>query len=239
METKNKTRTNGLRSLVAAGLMTFSGLAGIVGNAEAQTNNVTSANTQVKTSGDITYFAAKTSKIDAPTTYAEINHSTTLPYSTRISGFLDFYRDQNGYFGKTIVEKSLTDNLSLRSHVMHINEPLSQVGVGASYVVPTPKGTFAKLSYLPLFVDTKGNQVDHKQIAGYFVCADLPWNMNAFSFGEINIDGKGGPAWSYGEVEVAKKFGKISVGANLQLNGKGAGQMTPEFVPRAVIRARF
>jgi hypothetical protein len=236
MKTKNQTqiRTSSLRSLVAAGLMAFSGLAGLVGNAEAQTNQP-----QVKTSGDVTYFARDKSKIEAPTSYAEINHFTALPYSTRISGFLDLYGDDKGYFGKTIVEKSLTDRLSFRSHVMHINEPFSQAGFGASYTLPTPKGTFAKLSYLPFFVDSKGNQVDNKQIVGYFVSADLPWNMNAFSFGEINVDGTKGPQWGYGEVEVAKKFGKLSVGANLQLNAKGAGEMTPEFVPGIAVRARF
>lgn len=217
--------------------MGLSGLTGLVQTADAQTN--AQARTEIKTSGNLAYFVAKTSKVNAPTTYAEINHCTTLPYSTKVSGFLDFYRDQNGYFGKTIVEKSLTDNLSLRSHVMHLNEPLSQIGIGASYVVPTPKSTFAKVNYLPLFVDSKGNQVDNKSIVGYFVSADLPWNMSAFSCGEINVDSKGGPAWSYGETELVKKFGRISVGVNLQLNGKGAKEIVPEFVPRAVIRGSF
>ncbi len=231
MVTQNK--TNGLRSLVASSLV---GLAALTEGAFAQTNQVT----QAKTSGDVTYFVSEEAKSPSQNSYAEINHSTKLPNGTSVSGFMDLYRNDAGYFGKTVVEQSLTDRTSLRGHVMHINEPLSQVGVGASYRLPTPKGTFAKVSFLPYFVDTKGEQVDNKQIAAYFVQATLPFNSQVFSFGEINVDGTDGPQWAYGEVELAKNIGsRLSVGLNAQLNGKGAGERTPEVVPRFVGRIKW
>ncbi len=231
METQNK--KNGLRSLVASSLV---GLAALTQGAFAQTNQVA----PVKTSGDVTYFVSEEAKSPSQNSYAEINHSTKLPNGTSVSGFMDLYRNDAGYFGKTVVEQSLTDRLNLRSHVMHINEPLSQAGVGASYRLPTPQGTFAKVSFLPYFVDTKGEQVDDKQIAAYFVQATLPFNSQIFSFGEINVDGTDGPQWAYGEVELAKNIGdRVSIGANLQLNGKGAGKMTPEAIPRIAARVKF
>jgi hypothetical protein len=229
MQTQNK--QNGLRSLVASSLV---GLAALTQGAFAQTNNAV----QAKTSGDVTYFVSEEAKSTSQNSYAEINHSTKLPNGTSVSGFMDLYRNDAGYFGKTVVEQSLTDRLSLRSHVMHINEPLSQAGFGVSYRLPTP--IFAKVSFLPYFVDTKGQQVDDKQIAAYFVSANLPFNSKIFSFGEINVDGTKGPQWAYGEVELAKNIGsRLSVGANLQLNGQGAGKMTPEAVPRIAVRLKF
>jgi hypothetical protein len=231
METQNK--KHGLRSLVASSLV---GLSALTQGAFAQTNQVA----PVKTSGDVTYFVSEEAKSPSQNSYAEINHSTKLPHGTSVSGFMDLYRNDAGYFGKTVVEQSLTDRLNLRSHVMHINEPLSQAGIGVSYRLPTPKGTFAKASLLPYFADTKGEKIKDKQIAAYFVQADLPFNSQVFSFGEINIDGTKGSQWGYGEVEVAKKVGdRVSVGLNVQLNGKGAGETTPEFVPRGVIRAKW
>lgn len=230
METQNK--KNGLRSLIATGLL---GLAGLANQANAQITN----GAPVKTSGDIAYFAANETKSAAPNSYAEINHNTKLPHGMSVGGFIDFYRDGQGYFGKTVVEKGLTEKLNLRAHIMHGNAPLTQEGLGLSYVLPTPKGTFAKVSYLPYFADTKGEQVDNKQIAAYYASVGLPFNSKLFSFGEINVDGKNGPEWAYGEVEVAKKFGRFSVGLNLQLNNDGAGKLTPEVITRFAVRREW
>jgi hypothetical protein len=221
------------RSVLAAGLM---GLSGLVQSTYADTNKVA----EVKTSGNVAYYMGKDSKTSAPTSYAEVNHSTSLPYGTKISGFVDMYQDSAGYFGKTIVEKSIGNGFSARAHVMHINTPLSQAGIGASYVLPTPKYVFAKVSYLPAWVDNKGEQVDNKQIVGIFACGDLTSKVSLSGFAEVNMAGKKGPQFGYGEIELARKFGeRVSVGANLQLNGKGAGVMTPEFVPRVALRVNF
>jgi hypothetical protein len=241
METP-KTR-NSLRSLTAGILAGLAGLVSIV-SAEAQTSstNLTTQTpaSQIKTSGNMAYFAGTESKIGAPTSYPEINHATTLPYQTRVSGFLDFYGDDKGYFGKTVIEKGLTENLNFRSHVEHINNPLSRVGAGLSYALPgMPKKTFAKLSYLPYFVDNKGEQVDNRQIVAFVAGANLPYNLSLLTFGEINVDGANGSQWCYGELELAKSFGRFSIGANLQLNGKGTGKMTPEIIPRIALRAKF
>jgi hypothetical protein len=231
METQNK--KNGLRNLIATGIV---GLASLVGSANAQTTNAV----PIKTSGDLTYFVSNETKSPSQNSYAELNHSTKLPYGASVSGFMDLYRGGNGYFGKTVVEEKLTDRLSLRAHVVHINEPLSQAGFGASYRLLASNGTFAKISYLPVWTDTSMEQIDNKQIAAYFVSADLPFDSKIFSFGEINVAGKDGPQWAYGEIEAAKNIGnRLSVGLNLQLNNDGAGKMTPEVVPRIAVRVKW
>lgn len=239
---KTQRKTNGLRSLVVASLMACPGLAGLVDSASAQTNQATQATqtSAIKTSGNVAYFIANESSSTAQNSYPEINHKTTLPYATTVSGFLDFYGHDNGYFGKTVVEKGIVENLNLRTHVEHINQPISRVGAGLSYSIPgMPKGTFAKLGYLPYFVDDEAKQVDNRQIATFAVGATLPRNFSLLAFGEMNIDGAEGPQWAYGEIELAKNFGRFSVGANLQLNGQGVGRATPEFIPRVSLRTRF
>jgi hypothetical protein len=237
METQNTIpRKSSLKGLVAAGLMAFSGLAGLVNSASAQTNQANA----IKTSGNVAYFIANESSSTAPNSYPELNHKTTFPYATTVSGFLDFYGQDNGYFGKTVVEKGLIENLNLRTHVEHINQPLSRVGAGLSYSIPgMPKGTFAKLAYLPYFVDDEAKQVDNRQIATFAVGATLPKNFSLLAFGEMNMAASEGPQWCYGEIELAKNFGRFSIGANLQLNGQGAGRATPEFVPRVSLRGKF
>lgn len=228
-----KNMKNTIRSIVAAGTI---GLASIVQTATAQTNQPIISNL----SGDLTYFAAQEADSGAPTTYAEINHSAKLPYGIGTFGFIDLYGEGNGYFGKTVVEKSLTEKLSLRGHALHINEPFSQAGFGLSYVLPTPKKVFAKLSYLPLWIDSEGKKVEDNQILGYFASVDLPHNLSLFSFGEINPVAAKGPQWSYGEIELAKNFGKkFSIGANIQLNCKEPGKLEPEVVPRLAARIKF
>jgi len=236
MQTQTKQKTSGLRSFIAAGLMGFAGLAGIVENAQAQTNQVS----QVKTSGNLAYFLAEDAKSGAQTTYPEINHSTTLPYGMKVSGFLDLYGHDKGYFGKTSFDKTLTERLSLRVQDIHVNAPLSQVGFGAIYSLPTPGKTFAKVSYLPLFLDSKGNQVDDKQMIAFVAGASLPYNCSALAFGEVNVAATKGPQWGYGEIELAKKINdRVSVGLNLQLNNKGQGQIAPEVIPRLAVRGTF
>ena len=198
-----------------------------------------SSASSVKTSGNMAYYVAGKANSGAPTSYAEVNHSTALPYSTKVSGFVDMYKDGKGYFGKTSVDKSIANGLGAKVQALHCNSPLSQVGVGVTYVLPV-KSAFAKLTYLPAWADNTGEKVDNKQIVGLYVAKDLTSKVNLSAFGEVNVAGTKGPQFTYGEIELARKFGdRVSVGANLQLNGKGAGEMTPELVPRVALRVNF
>lgn len=213
---KNKTR-----SIIASGLV---GLAGLVETAAGQT------------SGGITYFASRESKSPAPNSYVELDHSTQVSDTARVSGFLDLY-EKGGYFGKTSLDKTISKNSGLRAQAVHGNEYLSQVGVGVNYTLPTPENTFAVVRYIPAWFDRNGNHVNNKQIVGYFASANLPKDLNLWSFGELNI-GKRKPLWAYGEAELSKKLTEnTSIGINAQLNGKGG--LTPEVVPRIAFRAKF
>lgn len=234
-----------IRCALATGMIGLAGLTGIANEADAQTNNVLAIQTQAKApsfslSGDLSYFLAEKSEMGRPTSYPEINYSSKLPFGIKASGYMDFYDKGQGYFGKTIVEKSITDRLSLRAHTYQINEPFSNVGIGASYVLPAPKKLFAKVSYIPLWMDSNGQRIENKQIVGVFASIDLPKDFSFWAFGEVNPVGVKGPQWSYGEIELAKTFRKrLSVGANIQLNSKGLGKLEPEFIPRLVMRVKF
>ncbi len=192
-----------------------------------------------KVSGDLSYFLSRESESTAQNSYAEVNHSTKLTDKVKLSGAMDFYNSSAGYFGKTSLDTSLGKGVSLRLQGVHGNDLLTQVGAGLSYALPMPNKTFALVRYLPIFTDTDGDKVDNKQIVGYYASASLPHGLNLWSFGEANIDGANGPQWAYGEVELSKNLGNLSVGANLQMNGQGAGKMTPELVPRVALRAKF
>lgn len=242
LQRKNKMKTNitnKVRRILAAGLI---GLAGITQTASAQTNAVNAVSKKApafELSGDLSYFMAEKSESGTPTSYPEVNYSMKLPFSIKASGYMDFY-NKEGYFGKTIIEKGITDKINVRAHAYQINEPFSQGGLGLSYVIPTPKKIFAKISYLPVWMDSKGESIRDKQIVGIFASVDLPQNFSLWGFGEINPVASNGPQWSYGEIELAKNFGKrFSVGANFQLNCKGKGILEPEVIPRVAIRAKF
>lgn len=222
--------TQTLQKIALIGLTSLSTLLGGL-EAKAQLPQV---------NGDVTYMFSEESKSKAQNSYAEVNYSAKLTADVKVSGAMDFYNSDAGYFGKTAVDTSLGKGLGFRVQGIHGNGPLTQVGAGLSYVLPTPSKTFAVVRYLPIFTDTDGKQVDNKQMVGYYASASLPANFNLWSFGEVNVNGTEGPQWSYGEVELSKNLGKnLSVGANLQMNGQGAGKMTPEFVPRIALRAKF
>jgi hypothetical protein len=190
--------------------------------------------------GDVTYMFSNESRSEAQNSYAEVNYSAKLADSIKVSGAVDFYNSDAGYFGKTSVDTSLGNGLSLRVQGVHGNDPLTQVGAGLGYVLPTPNNTFAIVRCMPIFADTDGKQVDNKQTVGYYASVNLPANFNLWSFGEVNVNGTDGPQWSYGEVELSRKLWEnLSIGANLQMNGQGPGRMTPELVPRIAVRANF
>lgn len=226
---------NKIRSTLATGMMGLAGLTGIANGADIQTNAPS-----FSLSGDLSYFVAEKSKVGMPTSYPEINYSLKLPFGVKASGYMDFYDKGQGYFGKTIVEKEVIDRLSLRAHTYQINEPFSNIGIGASYVLPTSKKVFAKVSYVPLWMDSNGQIIENKQIVGVFASVDLPKDFSFWAFAEVNPVGVKGPQWSYGEIELAKTFGKrVSVGANIQLNPKGSGKLEPEVIPRLAARLKF
>ena len=94
MTKQTKNMKNAVRSVALAGLS-------LLPQASLKADGLE----EVKLSGNVAYFMAGSADSGAQTTYPELNHSLTLPYNTRVSGFFDFYQGDNGYFGKTVVEK--------------------------------------------------------------------------------------------------------------------------------------
>jgi hypothetical protein len=159
---------------------------------------------------------------DQKASYLRLNTSYDAPGKIKGYTAMEMYLDGKGYFGKTTLTKSLSDSISAKAVITHANEPLTQVGIGATMKVPTPKKTSLSFTLLPLWTDKKGDYVDHKVIAGYAIGADLGKGWSVSSFGETNVAAKGGPQWAYGEMSVAKKItDKLSVSYNPALRYSG------------------
>jgi hypothetical protein len=153
-----------------------------------------------------------------------------------IDGFTFVNFSEGGYYGKTTLKKQIDEGISVRGQTVHANEPITQTGVGIGAVVPgLPKNTFLEVNYMPAWFDENGLVEDQAQ-AGYFVSVNLPAGIQLSSFGDWNVTGLN-PKWMYGEVEVSKKFGPVSVSYNGALIGDG--DATPDIEHRVAVAAEF
>ena len=211
----------GLLSLIGAGIITA--LILLPTNANAQDNNV-------KASVDVVRSE------NQPVSFIRPNVFYALPLGIKGYTFGEFYNEGNNYFSKTILEGKLDDNSAagLVGHVVTGSGFNTQAGLGLNAVVPSPEGSFVKLSFLPIFADSKGRMVNNKAVGGYFGSVNLPLGINLSSFGEINLDAKGGPKWGYGEISLSKNItDKLAVAYNPLLKNQGKLNPRVEHAVRA------
>lgn len=180
--------------------------------------------------GNIKYFQSRQNE----DCYAEANTFYQLP--GRISGFtfVDFHKNNNGYYGRTALEKEISHGLALKSQTIHNNDLAVQSGIGISAKMPMPKGTFATVSFIPLWLDNKGIVKD-KATVSYFASMNLPYGLNVNNFGEWNVTDR--LEWIYGELQLGKKIGNVTLSYNPALNGKG--NAVPKLEHRASISLSF
>jgi hypothetical protein len=217
---KNK-YTKTIKSVALAGLL---GLSSLLGNAKAG-----------DVSGNIGYVQREETK----SSYAEANAFYKLPFDVRGYTFLDLYNQDGGVFGKTTLTREIADSgISARVQAIHGNELCTDVGLGLEAKIPTPKGVTAKVNCTPIWINSDGKEDDTIKV-GYFVALDLPWNMALSSFGEANVASPKGITWKYGEVELAKKIGNLSIGYNAGLECKEDGIATPKINNGIAIRYKF
>jgi len=155
-----------------------------------------------------------------------------LPQDVR--GFTFIELQEGGYFGKTYLDREVSNGIGPRLMAVHGNEPLSETALGVNAVVPyTPENVFATVNVLPLWLGNEGEALGDKAFVGYFFNADLPWGLNLSGFGDWDVLAEGGAQWDYGEFNLKKRFGSLFVGYNPVLyNNNGA-------VPRLEHRLNF
>jgi hypothetical protein len=171
--------------------------------------------------------------------------SYNLPWGVNGFSFLEFYKNANEgeakpYYGRTKLTKEVIKGLGLRVDATHGSGGSNTYGAGLN--VNLPKDKILKNLYLtPFWVNGKLQKVENKTLAGYFASTKLPFGLEASSFGEWNLNGKDGVGWTYGEINIEKKFnkGKFSVAYNPALKNKGAGKPIPRLEHRVTARYYF
>ena len=152
----------------------------------------------------------------------KLNGFYGLPQDVR--GFTFVELQEGGYFGKTYLDREISNGIGPRLMAVHGNEPLSETALGINAVVPyTPENVFATINVLPLWLGNEGEALGDKAFVGYFFNADLPWGLNLSGFGDWDVLAEGGAQWDYGEFNLKRKIGPLDIGYNPVLyNNDGA-----------------
>ncbi len=172
--------------------------------------------------------------------YGRLNADYQLPTGIKGYTFAEFYSDGNSYFSKTTFTKPVIGNVSAMGQMVNGTGFEDHAGLGVSVVIPTPDHTFAKAYIVPRYLSSAGSPIDNKCVAGYYAEANLPLDMKISSFGEVNLNGKNGAEWMYGELNLEKKLtDKVSVSYNPALQNKGPGDITPAIEHRFTLKYEF
>ena len=149
--------------------------------------------------------------------------------------FVDLYKNGQGYFGKTTLDKEIKYGIGPKAQIVHGNEPYTMEGFGINGVVPMPsKNTFAKVGFTPVWYSPQG-RLSNRSIANYYIKSTLPKGFEISSFGEWNLTAKDGAKWAYGEIEIGKKIGKVKLSYNPALISDG--DATPNLENRVAVTA--
>ena len=134
-----------------------------------------------------------------------------------VNGFSFVNFNKGGYFGKTDLRRPIAYGIGPEVEGVHCNEPLSEVKAGVNVQIPKlPRNLFGNVRVLPVHADRNGT---HRGNIGYFVGANLPYEVQVKSFGDWNLNGN----WDYGEAFVGRKFGHINLGYNPSFTGSRNG----------------
>ena len=187
-------------------------------------------------SGDIGYVHSEVKD----NSYVEANVFYKLPGKIKGYTFADFYNGEGGFVGKTSLNKPLWKGVGPRAQIVHGNRLFTRAGLGIeAKIQKMPKNTYMKMRFMPLWIDENGKLAENRVVAGYSCGADLTRGFSLNSYGEMNLGAKNGSTWSYGEIELAKKFGDMRLGYSVALNNKGEGKATPDLEHRIALRFNF
>lgn len=186
------------------------------------------ANAQHKISAE----AIKSEKENS--SYFRGNANYNLPSDVKGYTFGEFYSNGDSYFSKTTLSKAVYDRFGVQAQAVIGSGLTDRLSIGPNAVLPTPEGTFAKMYWMPTWITAeKGRKVSNRSMLGYFVSADLPLDFTASSFGELNIAGKNGAEWGYGEISLGRKLAdKLTLSYNPALKNRGSGEAMPQLEHR-------
>jgi len=180
--------------------------------------------------GNVKYIESERKELS----YIQNNNFYNLPLGIKGYTFFELYKDK-GYYGKTSLERAITDNVNIKGQVIHTNNPVSKEGIGISAKLPTKKFNF-KASYLPFWVDKSGKHID-REIAGYSFGTNLPLGAKLEAFGEWDISKSA--QWCYGEIELSKNFGDLRLSYNPALRAREKGGAIPKLEHRISVGVNF
>jgi len=209
-----------LKSLVTAGAI---GLASLMSmKAEAQVH------------GSVEYIQSEKSE----NSYSRLNLFYGLPEDVRGFSFIELYDNGDGYFGRTSLDRKITDDFGVRMHVLYVNEPISKAGFGLNWTPSLSENASARVSLLPLWIGNEGGVIGDRMELQYAGRVDLPLGFNLSGFGILDLlAGKKSPQWTYGEFELTQNLGPFKIGYNpVLLNKRG---VTPDMLHRLIAGIRF
>ena len=166
--------------------------------------------------------------------YFRGNANYNLPADIKGYTCGEFYGDGNSYFSKTTLSRNIHGNFGVQTQAVVGSGLTDRLSVGPNVVIPTSEGTFAKMYWMPAWITAaKGKKVENRSMLGYFVSANLPLGFTASSFGELNIAGKNGAEWGYGEISVGREIAdRLRVSYNPALKNNGIGEAVPKLEHR-------
>ncbi len=181
------------------------------------------------------YFASKKPE----SSYLRPSMTFALPGQIKGYSFVEMYKDGAGYLGKTILKRPLGDGtFALDSVTVHGDEPFTRTSLGASVSLPMPKGSYASVKFLPIWIDKSGKLIHERMVIAYAAGVDCGAGVTLASFGDIDVGPKSGSQWGYGELSLMKKFSK-SFEAGYCGALIGHGDATPRLEHRLGVKYTF
>jgi len=173
--------------------------------------------------------------------YFRPNLSYNLPLEVKGFTFGEFYeKDKKDYLVKTSLDKEVYEDLGVKSQIVAGSNFDTKLGLGMSLNLPTPEKTSAKVYFLPVWKDKTGKNIENRSMLGYSASAQLPLEFKASTFGEINLNGKDGFEYAYGEIKLEKELLKgFFISYNPALKNTGVGKLNPKLEQRITAKYEF
>lgn len=159
--------------------------------------------------------------------YVEAKALYKLPGNINGFSFVDFYKNERGYFGKTNLTKSLKGGLSAKVQNIYVNEPFTEAYLGFNYRIGEKDKYSISVDVLPVVINSEKDWKQNQR-ADYSVRANLPYDMTISNFGSWKFERLENPEWTFGELNITKHVGEVNFGYSGALNSDGDAAPTLE-----------
>lgn len=150
----------------------------------------------------------------------KISSPTSLSGDLKGFSWVEMY-NSGSFYGESNFGKKLGKNLSTKAQLNHPNELAGRLSLGIGLNVPwLPDNTSLKLTAFPLVYDVGDDRMDRLEV-NYSASIELPYDVKASSFGEVDLVAENGPTWGYGEISISKEINGLEFSYNPALRSKG------------------